>query len=64
MRAIRNRTIKNVDAMDAKLWSAVHDFLYLINFVFFSSQLSAAADGALNNMHLKIIPIMLDFWVT
>lgn len=50
--------------MDTKLCSEVHDFLYLINFVFFSSQLSAAVDGALNNIDLKIMPIMPEFLVT
>ncbi|MBT2723945.1 hypothetical protein J7E67_23475 [Bacillus sp. ISL-46] len=58
------RTIKKAAAMDAKLCSEVQDFLYLINFVFFSSQDSTSVDGSVNKRHLNKIPYMPEFLVT
>ena len=64
MMPIRMRTMRKVNAIEPKLCRAVHDFLYLINFVFLSSQLSAIAEGTLNNMLLSIIPVKLELLVT
>lgn len=63
MIAIMARTMMKDVAMDTKLCSEVQDFLYLINFVFFSIQFSAIVDGIVNNKLFAIISILLEFIV-
>ena len=60
---IRNLTIKKVEAIEKKLCIVFHDFLYLTNFVFFSSQYSAIEEGILNNKHCTKMPFKFEFLV-